>query len=90
MNGQAQYKIKKCYINAYSQIPVPFGSNLHIPPTNYHLLRRAIQKKAYHLFNKSHTKKKPIISLTRAIQKSLTVNENIFAFYGKKMRRMDH
>ena len=28
-------KYKKSYINAYLQIPVPYGSKLHIPPTNY-------------------------------------------------------
>ena len=40
-----QYKIKKYYINAYWQIPVPYGSKLHIPPTNYHLL--AAQQEPY-------------------------------------------
>ena len=31
-------KFKKCYINPSWQIPVPYGSKLHIPPANYHLL----------------------------------------------------
>ena len=50
-NRQTQYKILKCYINAYWQIPVPYGSKLHIPPTNYHLLaaQQEPYKKAYPL-----------------------------------------
>ena len=44
MDVQTQYKIKMLY-NAYWQIPVPYGSKLHIPPTNYHLL--AAQQEPY-------------------------------------------
>ena len=44
-NGQTQHEIKNCYINAPRQIPGPYGSKLHIPPTNYHLL--AAQKEPY-------------------------------------------
>ena len=29
---------KNGHINAEWQIPVPYGSKLHIPPTNYHFL----------------------------------------------------
>ena len=29
---------KKCYIDPQQQIPVPYGSMLHIPPTNLLLL----------------------------------------------------
>ena len=37
---------KKCfYINAYQQIPVPYGSMLHIPPTN--LLLLAAKQESY-------------------------------------------
>ena len=35
----------KTYINAPRQIPGPYGSKLHIPPTNYHLL--AAQQEPY-------------------------------------------
>ena len=42
-NGQKQYKI--VYINVQWQIPAPFGSKLHIPPTNYHLL--VVQQEPY-------------------------------------------
>ena len=44
-NRQIQYK-HIFYINTYGQIPVPYGSKLHIPPTNYHLLS-AQQEKDY-------------------------------------------
>ena len=44
--GMERNNIKKIlYINAYSQIPVSYGSKLHIPPTNYHLL--AAQQEPY-------------------------------------------
>ena len=33
------------YINAQCQMPVPYGSKLHIPSTNYHLL--AAQQEPY-------------------------------------------
>ena len=39
-----QYKIIFFYINAW-QIPVPYGSKLHILPTSYHLL--AAQQEPY-------------------------------------------
>ena len=45
MDMQTQHEIKNCYINAPRQIPVPYGSKLHIPPTNYHLL--AAQQEPY-------------------------------------------
>ena len=39
----------KYYINAQQQIPVPYGSMLHIPPTNLLLLaaKQELYKKAY-------------------------------------------
>ena len=37
-NRQKQGKILKYYINAKQQIPVPYGSMLHIPSTNLPLL----------------------------------------------------
>ena len=39
----------KCYINAQKQIPVSYGSMLHIPPTNCLLLTAKLEpcKKAY-------------------------------------------
>ena len=42
-------KKSKYYINAYPQIPVPYGSMLHIPPTNLLLLaaKQEPYKKAY-------------------------------------------
>ena len=41
----------KYYINAQQQIPVPYGSMLHIPPTNLLLLaaKQELYKKAYFL-----------------------------------------
>ena len=40
---------KKKYTNTYEQIPVPYGSVLHIPPTNLLLLaaKQEPYKKAY-------------------------------------------
>ena len=38
-------KFKIIYVNAYQQIPVPFGSMLHIPLTN--LLLLAAKEKQY-------------------------------------------
>ena len=45
--GRHTTQLKKHYINAW-QIPVPYGSKLHTPPTNYHLLaaRQEPYKKA--------------------------------------------
>ena len=40
-----EYKTEKRYINAYWQIPVPYGRELHLPPISYHLL--AAQQESY-------------------------------------------
>ena len=49
-----QLKKKKNYITAQQQVPVPYGSMLHIPPTNLLLLaaKQEPYKKAY-LFTKN-------------------------------------
>ena len=50
-NGQNQWKIRQYYITAEQQLPVPYGSMLHIPPTNLLLLaaKEEPYKKAYFL-----------------------------------------
>ena len=45
----SKIKKKKNYVNSWQQIPVPYGSMLHIPPTNLLLLaaKQEPYKKAY-------------------------------------------
>ena len=49
MDRSNKKKIKKNYINAQQQISVPYGSMLHIPPTNLLLLaaKQETNKNAY-------------------------------------------
>ena len=69
---------KKCYIDPQQQIPVPYGSMLHIPPTNSLLV--AAKQEPY------ETKS---LSLHKKRKKKKKKGKILKGFYGKKFSRVD-
>lgn len=49
---------KLTYINAKWQISLPYGSKLHLPPTNYHLQAAQEQQNTEEYFEKKRRRKK--------------------------------
>ena len=63
------------------QMPVPYGSKLHIPPTNYHLL--AVQREPY---KKAYLLTKWTMSRKMMIEKATGLDRKTNEAIGKRNR----